>query len=206
MADPSGPAPRGAAVPPQTARTTERAGDSGAKPTVENRWWVDTTGGKKRPAAAPADAPGEPVERPMPRVAGERLFRVGRDFDQERARAHLGDGNLAWLREGNPSEGGWAYVAPGDERSRDDFVQHVKQMVRLPRGARAVLVDSGISVRVIVTGAPIGERIVELTLGAESSFDAWVRGDWVCEHVYRGRERALREASRLIARYLAPGD
>jgi hypothetical protein len=139
-------------------------------------------------------------------MAGERLFRVGRDFDQDRARARLTDSNLNWIKEANPPEGGWVQVNATENRSRDDLVARVKQAVRLPSGARAVLIDSGSSLRVVATGTPVGAKIVELTLGAESSFDAWSGDDWVCEQVYRGRDRALREASRLFARYLAPGD
>jgi hypothetical protein len=140
------------------------------------------------------------------RIVGERLFRVGRDFDQDRARARLTDSNLNWIKEANPPENGWAQVNATEGKSRDDLIARVKQSIRLPRGARAVLIDSGSSLRVVATGSPVGEKIVELTLGADSSFDAWSGGDWVCEHVYRGRDRALRDASRLLARYLAPGD
>jgi hypothetical protein len=170
-------------------------------PTVENRWWVDSGTGLARRRSAGADA----ESRPRP-IVGERLFRVGRDFDQDRARARLSESHLDLLREGNPPENGWAYLAMTNERSRDDLVARVKQLVRLPRGARAVMVDSGVSLRIIATGRTIGERFVEITLGGESSFDAWVRGEWVHERVFRSRERALREASGVLQRFLDPKD
>jgi hypothetical protein len=176
----------------------ERAADA---PTVENRWWVDSGTAVARRRSGPADA----ESRPRP-IVGERLFRVGRDFDQDRARARLSESHLDLLREGNPPESGWAYLAMTNERSRDDFLARVKQLVRLPRGARAVIVDSGVSLRIIATGKTIGERFVEITLGGESSFDAWVNGEWVHERVFRSRERALREASGVLQRFLDPKD
>jgi hypothetical protein len=175
-----------------------------SKPAVENRWWVDTGTATHKPSTAKPAAPVEEgTGRPV-RVVGERLFRAGRGFDQDRARARLTGSNLNWIREANPPEDGWAYLAPTESRSRDDMVARVKSAVRLPSGARAVLIDSGTSLRVVATGTPVGERMVELTIGGESSFDAWVGEDWVCERVYRNRDRALREASGLLARYLGP--
>lgn len=176
--------------------------EAGSKPAVENRWWVDSTTGKGK-ASRPEAAPKESGEDQ--RIVG-RLFRVGRDFDQDRARARLTDSNLNWIKEANPPPDGWAYLAPTEERSRADLIARVKQAIRLPKGARAVLVDSGTSLRAVLTGTPVGERIVEITLGSESSFDAWIKGDWVFERVYRGRDRVLREASGLVARYLVASE
>lgn len=193
---------RGRSPDASTGASEPAAEDGGApsdapKPAVENRWWVDSSTAKRARS-------GEPAAAPAPgRIVGERLFRVGRDYDQDRARSHLSDSNLGWLREGNPPEDGWAYLSLTDNRSRDDFLTRVKQAIRLPRGARGVLVDSGSSLRVITTGSPVGERICELSLAGDSSFDAWVKGEWVCERVFRGRDRALREAPGLVARYLA---
>ena len=46
-----------------------------------------------------------------------RLFGVGRDFDQDRAKVRLTDANLHILREANPAEDTWAYLATlGAER------------------------------------------------------------------------------------------
>ncbi|HZR80233.1 MAG TPA: hypothetical protein VFD92_03970 [Candidatus Binatia bacterium] len=187
-------------------RAADAAPEGGAeappRPAVENRWWVDSGTAKRPSPAAPA---GDGGNRPT-RLAGERLFRAGRDFDQDRARARLTQSNLGWIREANPPENGWVYLSVTEGRSRDELVARVKHSVRLPRGARGVIVDSGTSLRAVVTGAPVGERIVEITLANDSSFDAWIGGEWVFERVYRGRDRALREASALVSRYLVPSD
>lgn len=166
------------------------------KPTVENRWWVDSTTGAKRRGPTP------PSERPTPPIVGDRFFAVGRGFDQDRARARLTDSNLNLLREANPPDDGWAYLALTEQRSPRDFLERVRRALRLPRGSRGVLVDSGTSLRAIVTGKPFGARVVELTLGGDSSLDAWANGEWVAERVFKSRERALREAPHLFARHL----
>lgn len=177
-----------------------------AKAPVDNRWWVDMGGARKaRPRVAPASAAeGEAgAGRPGPAwVAGERLFRDGESFDADRARAHLSGSNLDWLREANPPEGGWVVLKLTEDRPRDDVVERVKQSIRLPRGARGVLLDSGPTLRAIVTGSPVGERICEICLGADCSLDVFVRGEWTLERTFRGRDRALREVSDLLERWL----
>jgi len=186
---------------PHGRKQPEATAKPGApQPTVENRWWVDGNTSAKRRGPTP------PGERETPPIVGERMFGVGRGFDQDRAKARLTDANLHLLREGNPPEDGWAYLPMTDQLSSKDFLERVKSSIRLPRGSRGVLVDSGNSLRAIVTGQPFGERVVEITLGDDASLDVWVRGEWTTERVFRSRERALREASQLVARHLRPSD
>ena len=174
-------------------------GDAAAQPTVENRWWVDANTSTKRRGPVP------PNERETPPIVG-RLFNVGRDFDQDRAKVRLTDANLHILREANPPEDAWGYVSMTEQRSGKDYLEKVKRALRLRRGSRGVLVDSGTSLRAIATGNPFGDRVVELTLGGDSSLDVWSRGEWVAERVFRSKERALREAPHLMSRYLRSTD
>jgi hypothetical protein len=166
----------------------------------ETRWWIDTgkTGGRGRRVAA--------REIPAERVLGESIFAVGAGFDEDRARNQLTGSNMNLIREANPTLGQWAYLAPVDSTSTPEQIEKTKKFLRLPAWALGVLVDSGISIRAIATGDPPGERVVELRLGKESSFDAWLEGDWVREQVFRDRHRALREGSRFLARNLARRD
>jgi hypothetical protein len=170
-----------------------------AQPTVENRWWVDGNTSSKRRGPTP------PSERETPPIVG-RLFTVGRDFDQDRAKVRLTDANLHILRESNPPEDAWGYLPMTEQRSSKDFLERVRRALRLPRGSRGVLVDSGTSLRAIATGHPFGDRVVELTLGGDSSLDVWSRGEWMTERVFRSKERALREAPHLLSRYLRAAD
>jgi hypothetical protein len=168
-------------------------GGKGDRPTVENRWWVDQ--GK-----APRD--GAPIERPPPQF-GKVFFRSGDGFEQDRARLRLTDSNLKWLEEANPPADGWTYVQVlAGERSPESRIERVKGAVRLPPGGRGVLVDSGVSLRAIVTATPSGERLLELRLGDDSSLDIWVHGEWVREVSFRGFDDALRRAPALVREYL----
>jgi hypothetical protein len=167
-------------------------GGKGDRPTVENRWWVDQ--GK--------DAKGDPVPRP-PAQFGHRFFRTGDGFEQERARIRLTDSNLKWLEEATPPPGAWAVVRIlPDEHVPEPRVEKVKAAFKLPSRGRGVLVDSGTSLRAIITADPPGERLVEVRLGDESSFDAWVNGEWVREELFRGFDDAMRRGPGLVREYL----
>lgn len=167
-------------------------GGKGDRPTVENRWWVDQ--GK--------DAAGRPLERP-PAQFGGRFFATGAGFEQDRARIRLTDSNLKWLEEAAPPPDSWALVRVlAGERVPDARIDRAKAAIPLPPGGRGVLVDSGTSLRAIVTGQPTGERLVELRLGEDSSFDAWVHGEWVREVIFRNFDDALRRAPALVREYL----
>lgn len=163
-------------------------------PAVKDRWWVDSD--KKRAAAAAAAAAPAPV--------GSRFYRSGIGFEQDKARARLTDLNLKLLIEANPDDGEWGYVQlaekPHPERERD----RIREQITLPRYARGVLVDCGRSVRLLITGTPLGARILDLTLGECPSFDAWIDGDWVRERVYRDNRSALAALRRYIPEFLSP--
>lgn len=167
-------------------------GGKGDRPSLENRWWVDQ-GKDTRDGGGP---------RP-PAPFGRRFFRSGDGFEQERARLRLTDSNLKWLTEASPPPDAWALVRPvAGERTPDGRIERVKNALKLPRGARGVLVDSGNALRAVITGDPPGERLVEVRLGEESSFDAWVGGEWVREALFRSFDEGLRRAPGLVREYL----
>ena len=163
-------------------------------PAIENRWWVDT--GKSEERARPATpATRAPV--------GSRFFDIGYEFDQERARTRLSDINVKFLEEARPAQGEWTTLRMvPSEAIPAGQVERIKRRLALPPDARGVIVDSGRSARFIITGDPVGERILEFTLGEESSFDCWIRGDWVHEELFRNMEEALRKAGPYVKHYL----
>lgn len=162
-------------------------------PAVENRWWVDT--GKSPARTRAAADPRSPI--------GSRFFDMGYEFDQARAKTRLTDQNLKLLDEARPERGGWAtlQLVPKESVPAAE-IQRIKRALPLPPDARGVIVDSGRSVRFILTGEPVGERVLEFTLGEESSFDCWIRGEWVREELFDDLETALRDAEVFLARYL----
>jgi hypothetical protein len=163
-------------------------------PTVDNRWWIDRD---EMPETA-KDAPKH--DRPP---FGSRFFDIGYAFDQEHAKVRLTDVNLKLLAEASPAAGEWRILPMvPSERVPAAHLDRIMRRVPLPPGARGVIVDSGRSVRVIVTGDPVGERVLEFTFGEAPSFDCWIRGEWVREEVFRDLDEALRRARPLVGRYL----
>ncbi len=169
-----------------------RVGGKGDRPTVENRWWVDQ--GK--------DAAGRPVVRPQARF-GHRFFRTGEGFEQTRAQRRLTDLNLKWLDEAPGPTGAWTVL---HLHARDRFpasrLARARAALPVPPAGRGVLVDSGNALRAIATADASASRLVELRLGGDNSFDAWVHGEWVREVVFASFDDALRRAPALIREYL----
>lgn len=168
-------------------------GGKGDRPLIENRWWVDQQ---------KLDSRGHLIERP-PAQFGKRFFHTGDGYDQDKAQRRLTDLNLKWFGEADVAEGEWAvmHLLP-EERFSAKKLERARQAFSLPPKGRGVFVDSGSALRAIITGSPVGERLVELRLGAEASFDAWVHGEWVREVSFRGFDDALRRAPRLVREYL----
>jgi len=166
--------------------------EKGAQPSTD-KWWVDKTGVDKAPEAKRVEGP-----------AGSKFFEVGRDFDQEAARERLTEDNLKLIETTNPPEGGWSYTRLAETAYPERELERIKKLVPLPAYARGVIVDCGRSVRLLVTGTPAGERLLELTLAEEPSFDCWIRQDWVREAVFKDAERALSALRAYIEEYLSP--
>lgn len=162
------------------------------KPTAsDNRWWVDQ--GKTRERV-------KPEERQAP--VGATFFRSVEGYDQEQARENLTDLNLKLIAQGNPAPGEWAYVPLLAERCSAKEIERVKRALPLPPNARGVLVDSGLSLRAIITGTPPNERVLEFNFIDEASFDCWIRGEWVCEAVFSDKRELLQRAADLLHRYM----
>jgi hypothetical protein len=168
---------------------TEKASQ---EPAVSNRWWVDLGGTEKVKVKRPAGP------------AGSRFFAVAHDFEQESARERLTDHNLKLLREADPPEGGWGYVQLAETAYPGRELERIKRLVALPAYARGVVVDCGRSVRLLVTGTPAGERLLELALGEAPSFDCWIYQEWVQEALFDDADKALKAFRRLIEHYLSP--
>jgi hypothetical protein len=164
-------------------------------PAVKDRWWVETREKRREREALAAVAPS-PV--------GSKFYRSGIGFNQETARSRLTDLNLKLLMEANPPEGGWGYVQLAETTFSERERERVKEQVGLPRYARGVLVDCGRSVRLLITGTPLGQRILDLTLGDNPSFDCWIDGEWVREQLFRDTRGALGALRRYIPQYLSP--
>lgn len=181
-----------------TAPDDEKPAEDGSDKAVKDRWWVDF--GDKGKAKAPAPVAPAPVQ------VGQRFYRAATGFEQEAARSRLTDLNLKLLVEANPAEGEWGYVSLTDRPCPVAEAEQIRQAIALPPYARAAFIDSGRTVRILATGTPIGERILELALNREPSFDCWIGDEWVKEELFRDRKRALRAFRDYIERFLDPAN
>ncbi len=156
------------------------------------KWWVDQG---KSTRERPKNGPPPPT--------GARFYVTAKGYEQDQAREAIIDLNVKLLTKANPPENGFGYLNLIDERSSPAYLEKVKRALPLPKGARAVIVDSGRMVRVILTGDPIGERVLEFNFNREEpTFDVWVRGDWKKEILFRSLGELYRKAPRLIERYM----
>lgn len=165
----------------------------GEEPLVADRWWADL-GDKRR----------ESGKRLTTGPAGAFFFQSANGFEQERARARLTDNNLKLLHETSPDEGRWSYIQLAETQHPEASRQRLMQRIPLPPYARGVVVDSGQSVRLLLTGTPVGARVLEIALGGAPSFDCWVEGEWIREETYPNVDAAIKAAPGLIALYLSP--
>src|SRR5262245_57635888 len=162
----------------------EQAGDT--------NWWVEKLKARER---------AKPEEHQA--LIGASFFRSVEGYDQEQATKNLTDLNLKLLTQANPEPGAWAYLPLIGERSAPQEIERIKRALPLPPDARGVVVDSGHALRAVITGTPVGERLLEFNFMDEASFDFWIKGEWVCEQVYRGKRELLRRAADLLRRYMA---
>ena len=114
---------------------------------------------------------------------------MAHDFEQERARERLTDNNLKLLIAADPPEGGWSSVRLAETSYPERELERIKKLVNLPPYARGVIVDCGRSIRILVTGTPVGDRLLEMALGEAPSFDCWVHQEWVQRGVVRRRRQ-----------------
>ena len=158
---------------------------------ADNNWWVEKLKTREKVKLEEGQT-----------FVGANFFRCVEGYDQEVATRNLTDLNLKLLTEANPALGEWGYLALVEQTSPPTEIERVKRALPLPADARAVLVDSGLSLRAIVTGTPVGERLLEFNFIEEASFDCWVQGEWIREDVFRGKRELLRHAADLLQRYM----
>src|SRR5271156_6704591 len=156
------------------------------KPTVENRWWVETSFKKPKRAKSETEMPQLPVAM--------AFYQVARDYDQDRAKEDLTDNNLRIARAADPPQGDWAYVAMTEQHAPANVIKRVKDEFRIPREARGIVIDHGRVVRLLICGPQIEDWMLDITLGDEPSVDAYVWSVMYRERIFRRAEDALRQA------------
>jgi len=158
----------------------------------ETKWWIDRGPVKER------EKPAAPVKGIVEKWAYELL----KGYNQDLAMKNLVDINPKMLRELSVDSGQWGYFSLDVGNYPPEKLAKIKNSLPLPAGTRGIVIDAGYSVRVVITGEPIGERYVDINFTDAPSLDYWVNGQLVEEKVFSNVGEALKRIRPMLQRYL----
>ena len=159
----------------------------------EVKWWIDT-GTKRQQEEGGQREPKGVIER--------WAFELLKDYRQERALQNIVDINGQILRELSSNEDRWVYLSLGVGEFPRKRLDYIKDSLRMPRYARALAIDAGYSIRVLMTGNPRGDKVLDINFTESPSMDYWINGELVEEQMFRSIEDALKRLRNSIHRYL----
>ena len=162
------------------------------KPFEETKWWIDRRPVKER------DKSAEPVKGIIEKWAFELL----KNYNQDEAAKNLVDINQKIFKGLTIATGEWGYYSLEVGTYPAERLARIKNSLPLPTGSRGIVIDAGFSVRVIITGEPVGERYVDINFVDAPSLDYWVNGQLIEERVFSNIGEALKRIRPDLQRYL----
>jgi len=160
----------------------------------ETKWWIDRGPVKER------EKPAEPVKGIIEKWAYELL----KNYNQDQAQKNLVDINSKILKGTSIAAGEWGYYSLDVGSYPPDKLAKIKSSLPLPAGSRGIVIDAGYSVRLIITGEPVGERYVDINFTDSPSLDYWVNGQLIEERVFSNVGEALKRIRPDLADFLKP--
>jgi hypothetical protein len=148
----------------------------------ETKWWIDRGPVKER------EKPAEPVKGIIEKWAYELL----KNYNQDQAAKNLVDINPKLIKELAVEQGEWGYFSLDVGKYPADKLAKIKTGLPLPARTRGIVIDAGYSVRIVITGEPVGERYVDINFTESPSLDCWVNGQLVRERVFSNAGEALK--------------
>ena len=163
-------------------------------PAEEAKWWIDR---------------GPVKERDKDSALGRGIiekwtYELLKDYSQERAVRNVVDLNPKFLKELTVGPGEWQYLSLGVGNYPLDRLAKIKGLLKLGPNARGLIIDAGYSVRVMITGEPIGERLIDINFIEGPSVDFWVRNELIEEKLFRSGEATLRYLQSALSNFLNP--
>ena len=158
----------------------------------ESKWWIDRGPVKER----------EKPLAPVPGIIEKWAYELLRGYNQDQAAKNLVDINSRLLKELTVAPGEWGYFSMDVGTYPLEKLAKIKNGLPLPAGARGLIVDAGYSVRVVITGEPIGERYVDINFTDAPALDYWVNGQLVRERVFSNIGEALKRIRAELPNYL----
>ena len=165
-------------------------------PVEELKWWIDR---------------GPVKEREKESLLGRGIiekwvYELLKDYKQEQAVRNVVDINPRTLKELSAPAGEWEYISLGVGSYPANGLAKIKNSLPLPPNARGLIIDAGYSVRILITGEPIGERLVDINFTEDPSLDYWVENELVEERLFSGVDDALRKLRGRLPIYLNPSE
>lgn len=168
--------------------------DEKEKPVEEAKWWIDRGPVKER----------EKHTQLGRGIIEKWVYELLKDYHQEQAVRNVVDINPRILKEHPMVPGKWDYFSLGVGTYPAKRLDKIKSMLQLPPNARGLLIDAGYSLRVLVTGEPVGERLLDINFTEAPSLDYWVGGELVEEKLFGNLDDALKKIRGTLSRYLNP--
>jgi hypothetical protein len=160
----------------------------------ETKWWIDR-GPLKEREKSPSAARG---------IIEKWAYELLKGYNQDHAMKNLVDINPKLLKQLSVPPGEWGYYSMEVGTYPPQKLAKIKNGLPLPPGARGLIIDAGYSVRVVMTGEPVGERYVDINFTDAPSLDYWVLGQLVEERVFANIGEALHRIRPDLPRYLTP--
>lgn len=168
--------------------------EDNTKPVEEVKWWIDRGPVKER----------EKQTQLGRGIIEKRVYEMLKDYSQERAIRNVVDINPRLLKEHPLVPGEWQVHSLGVGAYPAKRLNKIKAVLRLPANARGLLIDAGYSLRAVITGEPVGERLLDINFTEAPSSDYWVAGELVEERLFPNLDEALRRLRGSLSRYLNP--
>ena len=161
----------------------------------ETKWWIDR---------GPAVKEREKTATPEKGIIEKWAYELLRNYNQDQAAKNLVEINSKLLSGLSVAPGEWGYYSLEIGRYPPEKLFKNKSGLPLPAGTTGIVIDAGYSVRIIITGDPVGERYVDINFTDAPSLDYWVKGQLVEERVYSNVGEALKRIRSELPRYLSP--
>lgn len=168
--------------------------DEKAQEFEETKWWVDRGPVKEREKSA----------TPAKGIIEKWAYELLKNYNQDQAAKNLVDINAKILHGLHVEPGQWGYYSLEVGTYPPEKLAKIKNGLPLPPQARGIVIDAGYSVRVIITGEPVGERFIDINFTDAPALDYWVKGQLVEERVFANMGEALKWIRPDLAEYLRP--
>ena len=158
----------------------------------ESKWWIDRGPVKER----------EKAVAPVSGIIEKWAYELLRGYNQDQAAKNLVDINARLLKGLSVPLGKWGYFSMDVGSYPAEKLAKIINGLPLPPNARGLIIDAGFSVRVVITGEPVGARYVDINFTDSPALDYWVNGELVQERVFANIGEALKRIRPELSRYL----